>query len=539
MQIIHQRPTPSPRRNKTSRATRSPPSSSRRIRPLLSNSIVETLGCSYSLTRRVWLPSAGLVALLWGAFTLASTNGIEKNFGGENKDIRITIEATQASVDVDAVPQFTDNMLGDFSSPDFSVCPFNYTAYWNHALNLALSSLRKEESLHLAPRSSSPCPKVFVYDLTPELTDSPSESSIAKVFGRKDEEQKEYKVYSLGGQWTSQQYTFPSILEYRLRNSEQCRTLDPEEADLFFVPILTAPKAAKSWRRACEKIKANTLIPALPYLDSSNACRHFFALGKGHYNGKACSGWFANPIEELAPSFRLAYSHFDFDIDERTGEHSRLASDTETKAKYPNLVSVPYPSSVHFWKNTDVASLPQFSNAHNRTVLMSFVGEVFHGDTQVRRNIIKMCEGYSDYAICRGMVSNSLLSKEKSKAVFCLEPAGDSPWRKGLSDSITLGCIPVLFSDLTDDVAPFHWKSWKDRSRVLIPRKAFVSGCVDLKTLLQSAPPQLVNLMQRTLREKARMFQYSVNDDQEDGIRIILDGLLREASQRCPRVETE
>ena len=173
---------------------------------------------------------------------------------------------------------------------------------------------------------------------------------------------------------------------------------------------------------------------------------------------------------------------------------------------------------------------------------MSFVGEDSHGDKEVRRNITKMCEGYSDNSVCGVSIRTrskekfeSLLSKEKSKAFFCLEPAGDSPWRKGLSDSITLGCIPVLFSDLTDDVAPFHWKSWKDRSRVLIPRKAFVSGCVDLKTLLQSVPPQLVKLFQKTLREKARMFQYSVNDDQEDGIRVILDSLLKEASQRCPK----
>ena len=525
MESIHQKATPSTR-------TR----------------IVERMGCScsYKLIRRVWLPSAFLAALLWRTFALGRTftHGIDTYLGVENKDVRIAIKATaiHAPADIDAIPQFTDNMLGDNVSlpPDFSVCPFNYTAYWDHALNLALSSLRKEESLNLAPRSSSPCPKVFVYDLTqtPELIDSPIESSIANIFGRIVKEQKKYKVYTVK---KSQQYTFPLILEHRLRNSEECRTLDPEEADLFFVPILTAPKTATEWSRACKKIKANTtLLSALPYLDSSNACRHFFAFGKGHYNGEHCSGWFADPIEELKPSFRLAYSHFDFD--KNKGNHLRLASDAETKARYPNLVSVPYPSSVHFWNDTDVASLPQFTTSHNRTVLMSFVGEDSHGDKEVRRNITKMCEGYSDNSVCGVSIRTrskekfeSLLSKEKSKAFFCLEPAGDSPWRKGLSDSITLGCIPVLFSDLTDDVAPFHWKSWKDRSRVLIPRKAFVSGCVDLKTLLQSIPPQLVDLFQKTLREKARMFQYSVNDDQEDGIRVILDSLLKEASQRCPK----
>ena len=35
--------------------------------------------------------------------------------------------------------------------------------------------------------------------------------------------------------------------------------------------------------------------------------------------------------------------------------------------------------------------------------------------------------------------------------------------------------------------------------------------------------------MQNTLRQNARQFQYSTDDDQEDGVRVILDGLHREA----------
>jgi hypothetical protein len=31
------------------------------------------------------------------------------------------------------------------------------------------------------------------------------------------------------------------------------------------------------------------------------------------------------------------------------------------------------------------------------------------------------------------------------RAVFSLQPAGDDPARKGLIDSATSGCIPVLF----------------------------------------------------------------------------------------------
>ena len=70
------------------------------------------------------------------------------------------------------------------------------------------------------------------------------------------------------------------------------------------------------------------------------------------------------------------------------------------------------------------------------------------------------------------------------------------------SDSVALGCIPVFFSDLSDDFAHWFWGEWKDRARVLVPRGPFAGteDCIDLVQLLQSAPPQLISLMQETLQ---------------------------------------
>ena len=167
---------------------------------------------------------------------------------------------------------------------------------------------------------------------------------------------------------------------------------------------------------------------------------------------------------------------------------------------------------------------------------MTFVGKDDHGDTQVRKEIANACKQYKDRKVCAYYKQwATKLALSKSKATFCLEPAGDSPWRKSLADSISFGCIPVLFSELTDDVAPWFWKDWKDRARVLVPRDEFVAGRIDLQKLLQSIPTQLLELMQTTLKEKARQFQYSVDDDQQDGIRIVLDNLHREVMDREQR----
>jgi hypothetical protein len=416
-------------------------------------------------------------------------------------------------------------MISPIAVPD-SGCSFNYTAFWNHALQKAFSSNSTREN-------KTSCPKVFVYDLPKELTDNDDvDRPFSKtVFGTQSQKCTKASMY------TTKQFAFPSILEYRLRHSK-CRTHDANEADLFFVPYLTAPKSHKEWEKTCQKQDSiELLLKSLTHLNDATACKHFFAMGKGHYVGETCTGWFSHPLPPLKQAIRLAYSHLDFKINETTGEHTAI--DTAfTQQMYPNLVSVPYPSSVHLTNDAEIETLPQFSSSRkHRHVLMSLVGRENHGD-HVRKNIVESCKHYGD-TVCRHVKGTSdckVLQQEKSSSMFCLEPAGDSPWRKGISDSITLGCIPVLFADMTDDVAPWHWGDWKDKARVLIPREPFVRGCIDLKKLLQSAPAQLVQVMQETLRTNARKFQYSIDDDPNDGIRVILDGLHRHAMTNCPRV---
>ena len=79
-------------------------------------------------------------------------------------------------------------------------------------------------------------------------------------------------------------------------------------------------------------------------------------------------------------------------------------------------------------------------------------------------------------------------------------------------------------------MAPWFWEDWKDAGRVLVSRRDFLDDRIDLKTLLlDTMPLELRHLMQRTLRENVRQHQYSTYDDQNDGIRVALDGLHNEA----------
>lgn len=398
---------------------------------------------------------------------------------------------------------------------------FNYTDFWAKAMERAQESLKSEEEETV----QSPCPKVYVYDLPPNLLDTTDK---ATQFGPKVKVKGEYSEIFDGILYKTKQYAFATLLEERLRKSKQCRTLDPSEADLFYAPVLPASKNINEWEESCRGVTGEMVRDGLTFLNSTNACKHFFVVGKGHVDVHNCDGWFSNPIKELRPAQRLAYSNYSFVLDSH-GAHRYDKNDT-THQVFPNLASVPYPSSLHFRKaDTELAHL-----SLKRTILMNFVGKSNHGDLEVREKIHEMCIGYKDKNICEFVPKYHAkqVFKAKAQVTFCLEPAGDTPGRKSISDSITFGCIPVIFSELTDDVAPWFWLDWKDRARVLVPREEFVAGRIDLKKLLQSIPPELLELMRKTLRQKARKFQYSVDDDQEDGVRVILDNLYRQVIEK-------
>jgi len=120
-------------------------------------------------------------------------------------------------------------------------------------------------------------------------------------------------------------------------------------------------------------------------LNSTNACRHFFAIGKGHTDTTFCDGSFSNPIRELKAFSQLAYSNYSLLY------MLRVATITTRNSKHPNLYSVPYPSSLHFQSSKVVPYVPE---RRTRKVLMSFIGKENHGDTRVRQRIHKVCKKY-------------------------------------------------------------------------------------------------------------------------------------------------
>lgn len=421
--------------------------------------------------------------------------------------------------------QRTNNIAASESNSN----EFNYTLFWERAMSAAERSLQQALE-HKQPQR--PCPKVYVYN--EHLADINNKYDITNKpggFGIKVPLDRRHSMLQ-GHLYKTNQYSFSSILLERLLQSQECYTTDPNEADLFYAPVLPAPKDSEMWKKSCSHVSGELVKKSLVYLNTTNACKHFLAVGKSHSDVLGCDGWFSNPISELRPIARLAYSNYSF-VTDKQGAHEydkHHDATTTTNSTHPNLYSIPYPSSIHFFKNND--TLLESLYHQNKSFVMSFMGKDAHGDVPVRKRIGKFCRKYSkqcDYQKWRGIPDFIV---NKARATFCLEPAGDTPGRKSLSDSITFGCIPVLFSELSDDTSPWHWLEWKDRARILVPRDDFVADRIDLNELFKTMPPKLLQIMKNTLKEKARQFQYSLDDDQRDGIRIILDNLVRIATNK-------
>ena len=106
-----------------------------------------------------------------------------------------------------------------------------------------------------------------------------------------------------------------------------------------------------------------------------------------------------------------------------------------------------------------------------------------------------------------GMLLAALDSYRQS--VFSLQPAGDDPARKGLIDSATSGCIPVLFQPQQRQLWPHHWGAWVADATVLLPMEAVLNGSLDVVETLRAIPARRVARMQQVLRRNAHRLHYA------------------------------
>jgi hypothetical protein len=407
-------------------------------------------------------------------------------------------------------------------------------------------------------KSRRSCPKVFVYDI-PSLWDlkySLNELGSIEpdiVFGS--------KCPGIQGYRKSTQQAMAIMVLFRLMRYNTCSTTDPEKADLFLIPTYPKAKNATEIDAACLN-SPKKLEKLLPYLTEETAHKHFMLLAKGHVamNSNNCI-WWKQPSGLMKKVIRITFSpvvrgSWQDDmtlvhghavtsaygpIDTSTWTREKLAATidyTSDDVIFPHSFSVPYPSSINW--GIDEANAPWKDYKSARSFVASFIGSVHGGyGEDVRKNIIKDCERLGEPTCFVDPINYAKSDKTwrceylktKARSTFCLEPGGDSPYRKSLSDDLLFGCIPVLFSPYMEIATPWHWDHFINDSHVHVNGADYVAGKVDLFKLLgQLIISGKANEMRKVISKRAHAFQYSIEDYPNDAVERLLAGTYQASS---------
>jgi len=97
-------------------------------------------------------------------------------------------------------------------------------------------------------------------------------------------------------------------------------------------------------------------------------------------------------------------------------------------------------------------------------------------------------------------------------STFCVNPPGDTPTRKGLFDSLVLGCIPVVTSEDSLQHYRFHLPFWRSVSVLVTTEQLFSKGfnLFDYLAAYLEKNPREVWQKQETMRKAAYSLQYSL-----------------------------
>ncbi|MED6135174.1 putative xyloglucan galactosyltransferase gt17 [Stylosanthes scabra] len=248
--------------------------------------------------------------------------------------------------------------------------------------------------------------------------------------------------------FATHQFIAEMIIHARLEN-HPCRTWDPTEARLFYVPFYGGLYASSVFREANLTQRDSLIVDLVDFLQSqprfsvNNGRDHFLALGR--------TAW----------DFMRTPDGPDFGANILLNLPSVKNMSVLTVERQPwqgkNQFGIPYPSYFHPRSLTELAKWQNGIRHSQRPHLFSFVGGPRKGlkKAQIRDEILKQCRNSEKCELVQcgrgaGKCHDPMAVLEvMTKSRFCLQAPGDSFTRRSTFDSILAGCVPVFFSPHT------------------------------------------------------------------------------------------
>jgi hypothetical protein len=397
------------------------------------------------------------------------------------------------------------------------------------ALVPSASKPTSHQSLSLNQLVSEPShPKIFVYELPHQFNH--------QIAARKP--------------WCEQEAFGTEILLHEQMLASPHRTLDPEEASLFFVPVYSACIVYKNfgnfqaYRYIVKKALRHVRV-TWPYWNRTQGKDHVWAFV--HDYG-ACLSWHDQVVQTKAETLVTA--------DKSVGTGGQVFFDELRNSiiiSHLGDLSVPC-----FSTHRDIVIPPLCSDPRiyrqgqggaqvareSRDILIHFRGTVswYHQfsipslgvkkgfdrmySRGVRQKIYELYARDPVFFIQEG--SSQDYVKELERSVFCLCPTGYATWSRRLFDSVMMGCIPVIIADNIE--LPFE--KFLDYRKFSV--KVLEKDVPNLKKILTSIPPATIRSKQDEMLKVWKAFAWNRPSQAGDAFNLTMISLLSKASVRKP-----
>ena len=334
-----------------------------------------------------------------------------------------------------------------------------------------------------------------------------------------------------------------------------CRTAHPAEADLFFVPVMNEKDGIVTYRKGNKGFRDIMCPPGSLWF--KKACRRSALVelveqvrdersNPSYLSRRGGADHILFTPREGTLTDSHPYADVDF-YDRAWGNATRLAVE-EGASKYDWPVerflpqrffhAMPLASFVHAAGHHGWPTLP-WRLPHRRPLLVASASNLHHSGSKIGgsgRSVTGQMNALRDalFESCRRAANSSRCShlhlstgdsanyaKTRQEfaliprigtlywnSVFCLQPVGDCCTRKGMIDSMLLGCIPVYFHSCLRQQWPWHWGGWMERATVFIDMQAVLNGSVDVVSALEQVSARKIARMQQTIAERAHCMHY-------------------------------
>ena len=280
-----------------------------------------------------------------------------------------------------------------------------------------------------------------------------------------------------------------SLHRYLLRS--EYRTLDPDEADFFYVPAYSCCFLINHQPNNLTKTGVfhhkllRYIRTSYPYFNRSDGRDHVWAFTQGF--GARLFGDF----HQIRSGIFLVHNG-QFTLEDFTPHKDLTIPPDLSGYGYPSLYELPLSKRpnkqwlAHFGGTVLPLNLTDERGSHYSKGVRQYIKEHFSHDKDFR---------------VTGTRVNSYV-KDMMLSTFCLCPEGWHAWNPRPYQAVQLGCIPVLLSDEIE----LAFEEVLDYSKFMLRIRP--SDVAKLKSILQSVAPEEVGRMQRELERVWRLFSY-------------------------------